>query len=61
MPELTPIKVINFLVVAGAILFVFSQLEPHLLFRNTTPSGGDMGAHVWGPPTCATTCCPTSG
>ncbi|MDP8993059.1 MAG: 6-pyruvoyl-tetrahydropterin synthase-related protein, partial [Actinomycetota bacterium] len=37
------------LAVAGAALFVFSQLEPGLLLRDTTPSGGDMGAHVWGP------------
>ena len=29
--------------VAAAILFVLSQLHPSLLFRNTTPSGGDMG------------------
>jgi hypothetical protein len=36
-------------VVALAVLFVFSQLQPSLLFANTTPSGGDMGAHVWLP------------
>lgn len=30
-------------------LFVFGSLNPELLFRNTTPTGGDMGAHVWGP------------
>ena len=40
---------ITFAVVLGATAFVFAQLEPRLLFRDTTPSGGDMGAHVWGP------------
>src|SRR4030095_10192036 len=25
------------------------QLQPGLLIRNTTPAGGDMGAHVWAP------------
>lgn len=35
--------------VAGAALFVFFQLHPGLLFAATTPSGGDIGAHVWGP------------
>ena len=29
--------------------FVFAQMRPDLLFADTTPSGGDMGAHVWGP------------
>ena len=29
--------------------FVFVQLQPHLIFRNTTPNGGDLGAHVWWP------------
>nr|MBA2438545.1 hypothetical protein [Acidimicrobiia bacterium] len=31
------------------VVFVFVQLQPHLLFADTTPTGGDMGAHVWGP------------
>ncbi len=35
--------------VGGAALFVFVQLQPGLLFASTTPNGGDMGAHVWGP------------
>ena len=34
-------------VVLGAVGFVFAQLHPELIFRNTTPTGGDMGAHVW--------------
>ena len=39
----------NVAVVACCCLFVWLHLQPHLLLRNTTPSGGDMGAHVWGP------------
>ncbi|MGA1259067.1 MAG: hypothetical protein ACO309_02520 [Ilumatobacteraceae bacterium] len=28
---------------------VFFTLQPSLIFRNNTPTGGDMGAHVYGP------------
>jgi hypothetical protein len=35
--------------VIGSVAFTFSQLHPGLLFLDTTPAGGDMGAHVWGP------------
>lgn len=42
-------SVVDVAVVAGAAVFVFAQLRPDLLFANTTPAGGDMGAHVWGP------------
>ena len=37
------------IVAVACALFVFVQLRPDLLFTNTTPAGGDMGAHVWGP------------
>ena len=42
------------LAVAAAIivfttLMVFFTLQPSLIFRNNTPTGGDMGAHVYGP------------
>ncbi len=30
-------------------LMVFITLQPSLIFRNNTPTGGDMGAHVYGP------------
>ena len=30
-------------------MFVLFQLQPDLLLRNTTPAGGDTGAHVWWP------------
>lgn len=36
-------------IVTACCLFVFWQLQPDLIFRDTTPTGGDMGAHVWGP------------
>ena len=42
-------SVATVLAVGGAALFVFVQLQPRLLFAATTPNGGDMGAHVWGP------------
>ncbi len=41
--------VITFVTVVGASLFTFSQLQPHLLFTDTTTAGGDMGAHTWTP------------
>lgn len=41
--------VVGILLVAGSALFVFWQLQPNLIFRTNTPTGGDMGAHVWGP------------
>lgn len=40
---------ISAFVVAVSCLFVFSQLQPHLLLMNSTTNGGDMGAHVWLP------------
>ena len=36
-------------VVLGATLMVLAALHPNLILRNNTPTGGDMGAHVWGP------------
>jgi hypothetical protein len=42
-------KLVTVAVVTGAAFFVFFFLKPQLIFANTTPSGGDMGAHVWGP------------
>lgn len=42
-------RAITALVVLGSAVFVFWQLQPELIFTNSTPTGGDMGAHVWGP------------
>ncbi|HEX9682783.1 MAG TPA: hypothetical protein VGA13_06855 [Acidimicrobiales bacterium] len=47
IPE--PAEIITAAVVAAATIFVFVQLSPSLLFADTTPNGGDMGAHVWAP------------
>ncbi len=38
---------IDVTVVAACAAFVFWQLHPQLLLADTTPAGGDMGAHVW--------------
>lgn len=40
-------RVIDAVVVAGCVLFVFWQLHPGLILADNTPTGGDMGAHVW--------------
>src|SRR5262245_46201971 len=36
-------------VVAACVVYVFVQLAPSLVLRNTTITGGDTGAHVWFP------------
>ena len=36
-------------VLTACTLFVLLQLQPRLLLTDTTPAGGDMGAHVWAP------------
>jgi hypothetical protein len=40
---------VDLAVLAVCVVFVLLQLQPGLLLRDTTPAGGDMGAHVWGP------------
>ena len=40
---------ITFGIVTLAALTVFWRLHPSKIFMDTTPAGGDMGAHVWGP------------
>ncbi|MBA2625669.1 MAG: hypothetical protein H0U89_08705, partial [Acidimicrobiia bacterium] len=44
-----PEAVATAVVVLGGIALVLSALSPSLLVTDTTPAGGDMGAHVWGP------------
>ena len=39
----------SFIVVAACVLLVFSQLSPGEIFTSSTPTGGDMGAHVLAP------------
>src|SRR5690242_76596 len=45
----SPATIVTGVVVALSCLYILWQLRPDLLFRNTLPAGGDMGAHVWGP------------
>ncbi|HEY6533169.1 MAG TPA: hypothetical protein VIY72_12740, partial [Acidimicrobiales bacterium] len=40
---------ISLAIVVGCVSFVFVQLGPANIFSSSTPAGGDMGAHVWGP------------
>lgn len=40
---------LTFVVVVVASGFILSTLHVDLLLTDTTPTGGDMGAHVWGP------------
>ena len=36
-------------VVAACALFVFETVQPAWILKENTPTGGDMGSHVWGP------------
>lgn len=40
---------ITFVVVVVSMAWIFSVMHPGLVFAKTTPTGGDMGAHVWAP------------
>jgi len=40
---------VTFFVVIAAAAIVFARLHPSKIFLDTTPAGGDMGAHVWAP------------
>jgi hypothetical protein len=44
-----PETAITLIVVLLCSIFVFVEMQPSKLFLNTTPAGGDMGAHVWLP------------
>lgn len=48
-PRWSTTNLIGLFVAVVCSLFVFVQMRPDLLFADTTPAGGDMGAHVWGP------------
>ena len=50
LPPWLPVhRLVTALTLLGAIGFTFWQLHPSLLLADTTPAGGDMGAHVWAP------------
>lgn len=40
---------LGLLVVGLSMAWIVSVLHPRLVFADTTPTGGDMGAHVWAP------------
>ncbi len=40
---------LTLVIVGTCVGFVVAQLGGSLLITDTTPAGGDMGAHVWGP------------
>lgn len=42
-------RVTTMVVIGGVTLFLLLTLHPNLILRDNTPTGGDMGAHVWGP------------
>ena len=42
-------RALGIVVVGTCCLVVLLVLEPGLLLRDTTPNGGDLGAHVWFP------------
>jgi hypothetical protein len=44
-----PEALLTLVVVAACAVFTFVELQPSNIFANTTPTGGDMGAHVWLP------------
>jgi hypothetical protein len=47
--RLSPEAVATAVVVVAGIALTLTALQPDLLVADTTPAGGDMGAHVWGP------------
>jgi hypothetical protein len=47
--RLSKVPILPIVLVAGASLIIFVVMNPWLIFTATTPTGGDMGAHVFGP------------
>ena len=43
------LPILPVLLIAGTSLVILVVLNPWLIFSSTTPTGGDMGAHVFGP------------
>jgi hypothetical protein len=48
-PARRAVRYISWAIVALCCVLVAVTVHPEWIFRNTTPTGGDMGAHVWGP------------
>ena len=50
LPSWLPVhRLVTALTLLATVGFIFWQMHPSLLFADTTPAGGDMGAHVWAP------------
>ncbi|GDX33472.1 hypothetical protein LBMAG16_03030 [Actinomycetes bacterium] len=47
--KLSPQQIISIVVVTASTFALLLTLHPNLIFSNNTPTGGDMGAHVYGP------------
>ena len=47
--DVDPQVIVTVCIVLVTTLMVFLAVQPSLIFRNNTPTGGDMGAHVYGP------------
>ena len=47
--RLRKVPVLPIVLVVGASLIIFVVMNPWLIFTANTPTGGDMGAHVFGP------------
>ena len=41
--------VLTLVVLGGAVLLLLAAVQPSLLVQDNTPTGGDMGAHVYAP------------
>jgi hypothetical protein len=48
-PARTVVRIVSWAVVALCCIMVAVTVHPEWILRTTTPTGGDMGAHVWGP------------
>jgi hypothetical protein len=48
-PWLNGERLVTWIVLVASVAFTFWQLHPSLVLADTTPAGGDMGAHVWAP------------
>ena len=42
-------QITSAVIITGSTLMLLMTLHPELILRNNTPTGGDMGAHVYGP------------
>jgi hypothetical protein len=49
LPDRVVRNLVDAFVVLACVVFVFLQVGPSNILSDTTPAGGDMGAHVWGP------------